>query len=122
MEMEMFLLNKLLGQMTAAEALARSTGPGLTLIDVRETSELRISGKAKGALHLPLARLQQLADPKHPDFCGSLSRDHTLAVYCASGGRSMAARKILRGLGYKDVHNIGGLGHWQQAGGQVEPA
>ncbi len=27
---------------------------------------------------------------------------------------------MLKQLGYTDVHNIGGLGHWVQAGGAVE--
>ena len=95
-------------------------GPdGSILIDVREHGEVAMSGKAKGAVHIPLMMLQFRADPAHPDFEPLLDRDATIAVYCASGGRSSSAKQILERLGYGNVHNIGGLGHWVQAGGAV---
>ena len=93
---------------------------GVTLIDVREHGEVAMSGKAKGALHIPLMMLQFRADPAHPDFEPLLDRDAKIAVYCASGGRSGGAVQLLKRLGYTDVHNIGGLGHWVQAGGALE--
>jgi len=43
-----------------------------------------------------------------------------VALYCASGARSAMAAKTLRRFGHGDVHNIGGLAHWQRAGGQIE--
>lgn len=93
---------------------------GVTLIDVREHGEVAMTGKAKGAIHIPLMMLQFRADPAHPDYEPLLERDATIAVYCASGGRSSSAKTILERLGYSDVHNIGGLGHWVQAGGVLE--
>ena len=92
----------------------------VTVIDVREHKELAASGKAAGALHIPLGRLQDMADPRHPDFHAGLKQDGRIALYCASGARSSSARRMLVGLGYDDVHNIGGLGHWVSAGGAVE--
>ena len=112
--------------------LNRSAAPGLSaadfvnapdgtiVVDVREHGEVSMSGKAKGALHIPLMMLQFRADPAHPDYEPLLDRDARIAVYCASGGRSASARTILQRLGYSDVHNIGGLGHWVQAGGALE--
>lgn len=94
----------------------------ITVIDVREHGEVAMSGKAQGALHIPLMRLQHMADPRHPDFNGALKTDAKIALYCASGGRSGSAQRMLRQMGYEDVHNIGGLGHWVQAGGQIERA
>ena len=61
-------------------------------------------------------------NPSHPDFHKDLRTDGCIALYCASGARSMAGKRILRQLGYQDVHNIGGLGHWVKAGGKVERA
>jgi len=90
------------------------------VIDVRDHGELAMSGKASGALHIPMTRLRDMADPTHPEFCKELSPEATIAIYCASGARSQAAAMMLRQLGYTDVHNIGGLGHWVQAGGAVE--
>ncbi|WP_407492892.1 rhodanese-like domain-containing protein [Pseudooceanicola sp. MF1-13] len=93
---------------------------GKIVLDVREHGEVSMSGKAKGALHIPLMMLQFRADPAHPDYEPLLSRDATIGVYCASGGRSQSAKMILERLGYTNVHNIGGFGHWVQAGGAVE--
>lgn len=93
---------------------------GAIVIDVREHGEVAMSGKAKGALHIPLMMLQFRADPAHPDYEPLLDRDARIAVYCASGGRSSSAKMILERLGYNDVHNIGGFGHWMQAGGALE--
>ena len=93
---------------------------GTIVIDVRETGEVTMSGMAEGAVHIPLMMLQFRADPAHPDYEPLLDRDARIGVYCASGGRSASAKSILERLGYKDVHNIGGLGHWVQAGGALE--
>ena len=104
--------------MTAADFT--NAPDGKIVIDVREHGEVSMSGKAKGAVHIPLMMLQFRADPAHPDFETLLDRDTTIAVYCASGGRSASAKQMLERLGYSDVHNIGGLGHWVQAGGELE--
>jgi len=112
--------------------LKRAAGPSVTakdfvdspdgkiVIDVREHGEVSMSGKAKGAVHMPLMMLQFRADPAHPDYDPLLSKDAMIGVYCASGGRSQSAKTILERLGYSNVHNIGGFGHWVQAGGAVE--
>ena len=104
--------------LTAADFI--NAPDGSIVIDVREHGEVAMSGKAKGAVHIPLMMLQFRADPAHPDFEPLLDRDARIAVYCASGGRSSSAKMILDRLGYSDVHNIGGLGHWAQAGGELE--
>jgi rhodanese-related sulfurtransferase len=103
---------------TAADFIEKPDGT--LVIDVREHGEVTMSGKAKGAVHIPLMMLQFRADPAHPDFEPLLDRDARIGVYCASGGRSASAKTILERLGYSDVHNIGGLGHWVQAGGALE--
>lgn len=108
------------GEMTAAEAVAGARDGRVTLVDVREFAEVAMTGKARGALHVPLSRLQDICDPRHPDHNAALKADATLALYCASGGRSGRAAQVLEQMGYADVHNIGGFGHWVQAGGEVE--
>ena len=106
--------------MSPAEAIEGARDGSVTVIDVREHGEVAMSGKAKGALHIPLMRLRDMADPRHPDFHPDLNSTSRIAIYCASGGRSGAAANTLRQLGYEDVHNIGGFGHWVKAGGAVE--
>jgi rhodanese-related sulfurtransferase len=108
--------------MTPAEAVAQADTGAVTVIDVREHGEVASSGKAKGAIHIPLMRLRDMADPRHPDFIEALKDAGTICVYCASGARSHSAAQLLQQLGYDEVHNIGGLGHWVQAGGEIEQA
>ena len=107
-------------KLSPAEAVEGSRDGSITVIDVREHGEVANSGKAAGALHIPLVRLRDMADPRHPDFDKNLKQETKIAVYCATGARSFSAARMLRQLGYDDVHNIGGLGHWVQAGGTIE--
>lgn len=106
--------------LSATDAVQLAKSGDVTVIDVREHGEVSMTGKAKGAHHIPLMMLQFQADPAHPDHNSALKRDNRVAVYCASGGRSASAQRILEQLGYSDVHNIGGFGHWVQAGGEVQ--
>lgn len=107
-------------KMSPKEAVQGAQDGSVTVIDVREHGEVALSGKAAGALHIPLIRLRDMADPRHPDFNRNLDQQARIAVYCASGARSFSAARLLRQLGYDDVHNIGGLGHWVRAGGAIE--
>lgn len=107
-------------KLSPTDAVQGARDGSVTVIDVREHGEVAMSGKAAGALHIPLIRLRDMADPRHPDFDTSLSPEAKIAVYCASGARSFSAARQLRKLGYCDVHNIGGLGHWVKAGGTIE--
>lgn len=105
----------------AVPEIAAAVAAGqMVLVDVREAGEVRASGKAKGALHLPLGLLALKADPSAPD--AALSPGTPVCVYCASGGRSGMAAQILTRLGYAPVWNIGGLGDWVAGGGQVDRA
>jgi len=83
---------------------------GATLLDVREREEWR-SGHAPGALHIPLAQIDQAA--------GRLHQGRPVVVMCASGMRSRTAAKHLRGLGYDAASLSGGMSAWQRAGGEV---
>ena len=82
------------------------------LLDVRTQEEYE-KIRAKGALHLSLSDLQSGKMP-------NIGRKKQVYTYCQSGVRSEKARKILVESGYISVGNIGGIGAWQKAGGQVE--
>ena len=105
---------------SAKDAVDMANAGQIILIDVRDHNEVAMSGKAKGAVHIPLFQLQQQADPRHPEFHKDLTTDKPVAVYCASGARSEMARRALVGFGFAEVHNIGGLAHWHAAGGACE--
>ncbi|MFZ1470854.1 MAG: rhodanese-like domain-containing protein [Paracoccaceae bacterium] len=92
----------------------------IALIDIRELAEVRASGIAKGALHIPMGLLPLKADPKAPDAL--ITPAKPVAVYCASGGRCGMAAQTLKRMGYETVWNIGGLRDWQAAGGQIVKA
>ncbi|WP_272700066.1 rhodanese-like domain-containing protein [Desulfovibrio sp. Fe33] len=78
-----------------------------TLLDVRQELEYE-------ADHIPGARLVPL--PELPDRLDELDREMPLLVYCASGGRSMAAAVLLEGQGFRDVNNlVGGISAWEGA-------
>ena len=81
------------------------------VLDVREANEILASGKAAGALHIPLAMVPLHAEAK-------IAAGKPVAVYCAVGGRAGMATQALVKLGY-DAHNIGGFGDWAAAGGPV---
>jgi rhodanese-related sulfurtransferase len=105
-----------------ADAIQKVAEGEMILIDIRDHGELAASGKARGALHIPMMRLADMADPRHPDFHPDLKQTKPIALYCASGARSNMAAGLLRQLGYEDVHNLGGLSHWAAAGGPIERA
>lgn len=107
------------GQPSVPEVAAGVAQNRMLLIDVREIAEVRASGKAEGALVIPLSVLPLKADPQQPD--PALKTGVPVAVYCASGARSGRAAQILTGLGYGPVSNLGGLGDWKAGGGKVVP-
>ena len=92
------------------------------LVDVRDGAELQSTGKIQGAMHVTRGMLEFRADPESPYHDKAFSRDKTVLVYCASGGRSALAGKTLQDLGYRDVRNLGGFKDWIDCGGRVEKA
>jgi rhodanese-related sulfurtransferase len=106
-------------QNPAADIVARVNSGQVVLVDIRDPSEIRATGKAQGALAIPLSVLRMKADPQSPDHDSRLSPDAAIALYCASGARSSMARGMLQQLGFRDVTNIGGLSDWQRAGGAI---
>lgn len=106
-----------------AAIIAASAEGQVLLVDVREADELRASGKAKGAVHMPLSTLTLTADPKSGNFNKNLAKARKdgmpIYVYCASGARSVRAIGVLKGFGFDQVDNLGGLQDWVRAGGAV---
>jgi rhodanese-related sulfurtransferase len=100
--------------------MPRITAGEMTLVDVREAGELAMTGRAAGAINIPLMRLPMMADPRHPDAHPGLDPARPVALYCASGARSAQGKMLLERLGYADVVNLGGLSDWARAGGKLE--
>jgi rhodanese-related sulfurtransferase len=102
------------------EEAAALMGEGALVVDVRDNSELQAAGKVPGALHVSRGMLEFKADPDSPYHDPAFTRDRTVILYCASGGRSALAGKTLQELGYKEVRNLGGFKDWVDGGGKVE--
>ncbi|MGG5817431.1 rhodanese-like domain-containing protein [Falsiroseomonas sp. HW251] len=113
--------NAAVPRVAPAEAKAMAGDPRVVLVDVRDGSEVKASGKAKGALHVSRGLVEFRADPESPMHDAAFDRAKTIIVYCASGGRSALAGKTLKDMGYTDVRNLGGFKDWVEAGGEVEP-
>jgi phage shock protein E len=85
---------------TARELLAR----GAVLLDVRTPEEFAAE-HVEGARNIPVqelpTRLAELGDKARP-----------VVVYCRSGGRSAQAAALLRGQGFRHVHDLGAMCNW----------
>jgi len=106
-------------RIAAHEAIEKSAKGEMVIVDVRDGGELRQTGKAKGAVHIPMATVRFRTDPRNPDFDAALDTKTPVAVYCASGARSQMAVQVLKNNGFEEVYNIGGFREWASAGGKV---
>jgi len=96
-------------------------GKGNTLVvDVRDAPEVEKSGKIAGAVHVSRGMLEFRADPDSPYHDKNFVKDKTVILYCASGGRSALAAKVLKDMGYSQVYNVGAFKDWAEHGGEVE--
>ncbi len=102
------------------EAAAMMERDDVLVVDVRDLPEVVESGKIKGALQVSRGMLEFRADETTPYHNPAFSRDKTIILYCASGGRSALGGKALMELGYQDVRNLGAFKDWVEAGGTVE--
>ena len=74
---------------------------GAKIVDVRSPDEFA-DGHYPGATNIPVNLVLSSLDKFGP-------KDHPLVLYCASGGRSAVAQKMLQAHGFTDVVNAGGL-------------
>src|SRR2546423_3307520 len=96
------------------------TEANVLIVDVRDAPELAASGKVKGAVNVSRGMLEFRADPESPYHDPRFDRNRTVILYCASGGRSALAGKVLKDMGYEKVFNLGGFKDWADSGGEIE--
>ncbi len=114
--------NEAVPRISPQDARKLAAGGKALIVDVRDAPELAASGKIPDALHVSRGMLEFRADPESPNHDPAFARDRTIILYCASGGRSALAGKLLRDFGFKDVRNLGAFKDWVEAGGAVESA
>lgn len=93
--------NKEADQITSlsAEELARISGPGISMLDVRNNDEFS-GGHVTGAKNLPLEFINE--EMLH------LDKEETYYVHCAGGYRSMLFISTLKARGFDKLINIRG--------------
>ncbi|HYV41795.1 MAG TPA: rhodanese-like domain-containing protein, partial [Thermoanaerobaculia bacterium] len=89
----------------------RDRGDDFVLVDVREPHEFQISA-FPDSVKIPLGTL--------PENLNRLSSADEIVVHCKTGGRSAKAVQLLRGAGFRKVHNLaGGINRWAEV---VDPS
>src|SRR4051812_1447279 len=112
--------NAAVPKITAAQAREMIEKGNTLVVDVRDAPEVEKSGKVAGAVHVSRGMLEFRADPESPYHDKSFSKDKTVILYCASGGRSALAAKVLKDMGYDQVYNVGAFKDWAESGGAIE--
>ncbi len=112
--------NAVVPKITPAQAKEMIAKGNTLVVDVRDGTEVAASGKVAGAVHVSRGMLEFRADPELSYHDKNFSKSKDVILYCASGGRSALAGKLLKDLGYEKVFNLGGFKDWADSGGAVD--
>jgi rhodanese-related sulfurtransferase len=112
--------NAVVPKITPAQAKEMIAKGNTLVVDVRDGTEVAASGKVAGAVHVSRGMLEFRADPESSYHDKNFSKSKDVILYCASGGRSALAGKLLKDLGYEKVFNLGGFKDWADSGGAVD--
>ncbi len=99
------------GTISPADLKAQIAAGGLTLIDVRELSEVSSAGKIESSINIPIRTLTKNLNMLPPDKAAPI------VVYCAIGHRGALGMMALQLLDYANVKSLaGGFAAWTSAG------
>ncbi len=112
--------NAAVPRITPIQAKEMITKGNTLVVDVRDTPEVEKTGKIAGALQVSRGMLEFRADAATPYYDKNFTKDKAIIVYCASGGRSALAGKVLKDMGYAAVYNMGAFKDWVDSGGPVD--
>ncbi|WP_375305514.1 rhodanese-like domain-containing protein [Bradyrhizobium sp. A11] len=107
--------NAAVPKITSDQAAEMIKAGNTLVLDVRDAPEVAASGKIAGALHVSRGMLEFRADPESPYHDKAFDKSKSVILYCASGGRSALAGKVLKDMGYDKVYNVGGFKDWTGA-------
>ena len=99
--------NAVVPKITPVQAREMIEQGNTLVVDVRDAPEVQKSGKVAGAVHVSRGMLEFRADPESPYHDKNFAKDKTVILYCASGGRSALAAKVLKDMGFDHVYNVG---------------
>jgi rhodanese-related sulfurtransferase len=86
-----------------AEEVRKKIEEGAVIIDVRTDGEYEAS-HLDSTVHIPLSDLRAGIVKTVPD------KDKPILLHCRSGSRSFTAKRVLKGMGYSNVYNLGSFG------------
>ena len=87
---------------------------GVVVVDVRTASEYH-----RG--HIPGVKHIDYQDQNFLKLASQLSKEEPLVLYCARGGRSSSAAKLLVKQGFQIVYDYsGGFADWKRLGEDIE--
>lgn len=112
--------NAAVPRISPAQAQAMIAKGNTLIVDVRDAPEVAASGKIAGAVNVSRGMLEFRADPDIPYHDANFTKDRTIILYCASGGRAALSGKVLKDMGYPEVYNLGAFKDWVAAGGATE--
>ncbi|KAI1817507.1 Rhodanese-like domain-containing protein [Poronia punctata] len=104
----------------------KATTKKTKIIDVREPSELKTTGRIPGALNIPVTTSPEAFHLSREDFEDRFGfempdKDDEVVFYCKAGVRSRAAAGIAREAGWRNVGEYPGSWiEWSGKGGDVE--
>ena len=111
--------NAAVPRITPVQAREMITNGNTLIVDVRDAPEVDKSGRVAGSVNVSRGMLEFRADPESPYHDKSFSKDKTIILYCASGGRAALAGKVLMDMGYERVYNLGAFKDWAESGGSL---
>ncbi len=86
----------------------------VVVLDVRTPEEVA-AGAIEGSTHLDIYA------PNFKSTLEAMDKTKPVMVYCAVGGRSGQAMKMMEKMGFKEVYNLsGGIRAWQSEGKPVK--
>ena len=95
--------------------------PDLLLLDIREIQERVDLGTIPGAVHAARGMLEFWASPASPYYRDYFQEDRRMILFCAGGGRSVFATKVLIDMGFTNVAQLEeGFTGWQKAEEEIE--
>ena len=107
--------NAVVPKITPDQAAEMIKNGNTLVLDVRDAPEVAASGKVAGAVNVSRGMLEFRADPELPYHDKNFDKGKAVILYCASGGRSALAGKLLKDMGYDKVYNVGGFKDWTGA-------
>ena len=107
-------------RITPADARELMSRNDVLVVDVRDAPEVEKTGKVAGAINVSRGMLEFRAAPESPYHDQRFDRTKPVILYCASGGRSALAAKVLKDMGFERVYNLGAFKDWAESGGKVE--